>query len=153
MFHFTDGGLNTIWLANGYEEVDTPHGKAVSFHDLDGLIKAICIALAEKNTALKGEEFRYLRQALSLSQGAIGQLMDKTDQAMAKWEKSGEPVPRLADFAMRAIYRHHANGNEAIKNLVSALNVTEHTLHFVMRETPRGWRHTEQTEQPTSADA
>ena len=36
---------------------------------------------------------------------------------------------------MRAIYRHHANGNEAIKNLVSALNVTEHTLHFVMRET------------------
>jgi hypothetical protein len=59
----------------------------------------------------------------------------------------------LADFAMRAIYRHHANGNEAIKNLVSALNVTEHTLHFVMRETPRGWHHSEQTEQPTSADA
>ena len=100
MFHFTDGGLNTIWLANGYEEVDTPHGKAVSFHDLDGLIKAICIALAEKNTALKGEEFRYLRQALSLSQGgAIGQLMDKTDQAIAKWEKSGEPVPRTRGFS------------------------------------------------------
>jgi DNA-binding transcriptional regulator YiaG len=152
MFQFTDGGLSNVWLANGYEEIDTPYGKGVSFHDLDGLVKAVCIALTRKITPLTGAEFRYLRQALCLSQGAVGQLMDKTDQAIAKWEKSVEPVPRLADFAMRAIYLQHADGDEAIKNLVTALNVTERTLHFVMRETPRGWRHTEHAEQPASTD-
>lgn len=153
MHPFNDGGLNNIWLANGYEELDTPYGKGVSFHDLDGLIGAICIALADKKAPLTGPEFRYLRQALCLSQAALGQLMDKTDQAIAKWEKSGDPVPRLADFAMRALYQQHANHNTTIRHLVAALNVTERTLHIVMRETPDGWRHTEQDARPTSTSA
>jgi DNA-binding transcriptional regulator YiaG len=153
MFQFTDGGLSNIWLANGYEEIDTPYGSGVSFHDHDGLIRAVCVALTEKKTALSGAEFRYLRQALCLSQSALGDRMDKTDQAIAKWEKSAAPVPRLADFAMRTLYLQHANGDQAIKDLVTALNATERTLHIVMRETPRGWRHTEQEAQPASAGA
>jgi DNA-binding transcriptional regulator YiaG len=148
MYHFTDGGLGNIWLANGYEEHDTPYGKGVSFHDLDGLTKAICIALVERQTPISGDEFRYLRQSLCLSQGALGQLMGKTDQAIAKWEKSGERIPKLADFAMRAIYKRHASNDDSIKNLVTALNITERTLHIVMRETARGWQHCEQAELP-----
>ena len=54
---------------------------------------------------------------------------------------------------MRALYQQHANHNTTIRHLVAALNVTERTLHIVMRASPDGWRHTEQDARPTSACA
>jgi hypothetical protein len=45
MYHYTDGGLRNVWLANGYEIKKTPYGEGVAFHNLDGLTRSICMAL------------------------------------------------------------------------------------------------------------
>ena len=31
MYHYTDGGLRNVWLANGYEIKKTPYGEGVAF--------------------------------------------------------------------------------------------------------------------------
>lgn len=56
MYHYTDGGLRNVWLANGYEIKKTPFGDAVTFHDGDRLTQAICQALGvrRKNRRLDG---------------------------------------------------------------------------------------------------
>ena len=41
LFHVADGGLENVWLANGFEILDSPYWKTVAFHDLDGLTQAI----------------------------------------------------------------------------------------------------------------
>ena len=41
LIHVADGGLENVWLANGFEILDSPYWKAVAFHDLDGLTQAI----------------------------------------------------------------------------------------------------------------
>jgi len=150
MYNFTDGGLTNIVLMNGYEEHDTDYGPGVSIHNLDGLIEAICLGLTTKSSPLTAEEFRYLRQALCLSQASVGQLMGLSDQAVAKWEKKQVPLPKLADFAMRAIYMEHAGGNQKVKDLVEALNVTERVLTIIMRETEKGWQYKEEPAEATA---
>ena len=40
-FHYTDSGLKNVWLANGFEILNSPYGKTVAFHDLDDLTRAI----------------------------------------------------------------------------------------------------------------
>ncbi len=35
MYHYTDGGLRNVWLANGYEIKTTPYGEGVVFHNRD----------------------------------------------------------------------------------------------------------------------
>ena len=53
MYHYTDGGLRNVWLANGYAIKKTPFGEGVAFHNLDGLtwlqmasnVTASCIKL------------------------------------------------------------------------------------------------------------
>ncbi len=76
MYHYTDGGLRNVWLANGYEIKKTPHGDGVAFHNLDGLTRSICMALTRKASLLTGAEFRYIRSAgMLLSQPALGKLM------------------------------------------------------------------------------
>jgi putative transcriptional regulator len=140
MYHYTDGGLKNVWLSNGFKVHKTPYGKAVSFTDLEGLTKAISLALTKKPSKLTGTEFRYLRQALLMSQPSLGRMLGVTNQAIAIWEKTGK-VPKMADTAIRLIYTAHANGNEQVKNIVTALNESERFM-LVLSETSRGWKVT-----------
>lgn len=137
MHHYTDGGLRNVWLKNGYTEQRTPYGLAVSFDDVQGLTRAICLALTRKRSKLTGAELRYLRQGLNLSQPSLGQLLGVTGQAVAIWEKTGR-VPKMADTAMRLIYTAHADGDAQVRSIVTALNETERVI-LVLQETARGW--------------
>jgi putative transcriptional regulator len=124
MFHFTDGGLRNVWLTNGFVERNTPYGKATSFHDLDGLINAICLALAKKPGKLTGAEFRYIRSAMLLSQKSLGHMIGYSEQAVAKWEKFGK-VPKAVDFVIRMIYVNKTSGDAKISAMVDMLNILD----------------------------
>lgn len=142
MYQYKDGGLKNVWLTNGFKVHKTPYGEAVSIEDLEGLTKAICLALTKKPSKLTGAEFRYLRQGLMMSQPSLGQILGVTNQAVALWEKTGK-VPKMADTAIRVIYTAHTNGNEQVKNIVTTLNESERFM-VVLSETSKGWRSTTQ---------
>ena len=114
MYQYTDGGLRNIWLANGYERVETRYGEALTIQDLPGLTRAICKALIRKNSKLTGAEFRYLRQAMLMSQASLGRTLGRTDQAIAGWEKNSK-VPKFADQMLRVVYAAHVDANEQVK--------------------------------------
>lgn len=110
MYHYTDGGLRNVWLANGYEIKKTPYGEGVAFHNLDGLTESICIALTKKAGLLTGAEFRYIRSAgMLLSQPSLGKLMGIDGQSVARWEKTSK-VPRWADKLVRLLYTGSGRG-------------------------------------------
>lgn len=140
MYHFTDGGLRNVWLRNGYVERDTPYGKAVSFHDLPGLTRAICEALVKKPGKLTGKEFRYVRSAMELSQRSLGKLLGCSEQAVAKWEKQGR-VPKAEDFLIRGIYMEKANGNGKVGAFVDMLNIIDRISHakIIISESEERW--------------
>jgi DNA-binding transcriptional regulator YiaG len=138
VYNYTDGGLRNVWLANGYQVKKTPYGEAVAFDDLEGLTQAICKVLTKKPSKLTGAEFRYLRHGLMLSQPSLGQILGVSGQAVALWEKSGK-VPKMADAMIRLIYTAHTNGDERVKNIVTALNEGER-FTVTLSETAKGWQ-------------
>lgn len=141
MHHYTDGGLENVWLENGYTVRETPYGPAVSIHDLDGLTRAICMALTDKAGILTGKEFRYIRQGgMSLSQAALGKMLGADEQSVARWEKTGR-VPKWADKLVRLIYIAHANGNEPIRRAIERARTVERLISqkIVLRESGHGW--------------
>lgn len=147
MFHFTDGGLRNVWLANGYITEKTPYGEVVSIPDLPGLVQAICRALIRKKSRLTGVEFRYLRQAMLMSQGTLGKAMGRSDQSVAVWEKRGR-IPKFADSMLRVLYAAHCDGNERVKNIIHALNDVDRVIHIVMKESKKGWTAIETDDPP-----
>ena len=141
MYHYTDGGLRNVWLANGYQIKKTPHGEGVAIHDLDGLTEAVCLALTGKAGLLTGVEFRYLRSGgMLLSQPALGKLMGIDGQSIARWEKTGK-VPRWADKLVRLLYLAHAQGNEPIRRAVERIKTVERLVKqkIVVQETRGRW--------------
>jgi DNA-binding transcriptional regulator YiaG len=141
MYHYTDGGLRNVWLANGFEIKKTPFGDAVSFHDSDGLAQAICQALSAKAGLVTGVELRYIRSAgMGLSQPALGKLMGIDGQSIARWEKSGK-VPRWADKLLRLLYAGHAQGEESICRVIDRIKTAERVVkqRIVVQEDQGHW--------------
>ena len=149
MYHYTDGGLRNVWLANGYEIKKTPFGEGVAFHNLDGLTKSICIALTKKAGVLTGSEFRYIRSAgMLLSQPALGKLMGIDGQSVARWEKTGK-VPKWADKLVRLMYLAQAQGNEPISSAVERVKTVERLVkqRIVVKESRGRWKPSLQDEE------
>jgi DNA-binding transcriptional regulator YiaG len=146
MFHYTASGLDNIWLKNGYKTYNAMEGGGFSIHDLDNLHKAISLGIVKKEAPLTGKEFRFLRIELDLSQKAIGDLMDKTDQMVANWEKGNHSIPVLADAAMRTLYMESIGGSP-ISGLLKKLKDLDrqiHELKFELEETQEGgWQFSE----------
>ena len=139
MLKYDDAGLRNVGLANGYEMHDTAYGKAVSYHDVHGLTRAICAALVDKPGPLSGAEFRYLH--LRLSQVSLGRMLDVSEQSIALWEKRGR-VPRLADKHLRLFWIEKHNGNEPIVRAMNRLIEVERLVNqkIVARESrAKGW--------------
>jgi putative transcriptional regulator len=40
-YHYTECGLDNIYLLNGFDPVETPRGKGVTIRNIDGLHRAI----------------------------------------------------------------------------------------------------------------
>ena len=142
MYHYTDGGLRNVWLANGYEITQTPYGECVSFNNLDGLTRSICMALTRKASPLTGAEFRYIRSAgMLVSQPALGKLMGIDGQSVARWEKTSK-VPLWADKLARLLYAAQVNGDEPIAKAVERIKTVERLIKqkIVVRESRGQWR-------------
>lgn len=129
MYHYTDGGLRNVWLANGYKIRQTPHGEAVAIRDLEGLTATLCKTFVEKARPLSRTEFRYLRQSgLMLSQAALGSALGVDAQTVARWEKD-KHIPKMADKLIRLIYLEHANGNVRLKSAFETLRAMERAMN------------------------
>jgi len=138
MYHYIDAGLENVWLANGFERQSTPYGDAVIIHDVAGLTRAICKAIIRQPAPLTGIQFRYIRQAMLMSQASLGKSMGRTDQAIAGWEKSGK-IPKYADTLLRVLYAAHADGHEQVRNIVHALNGVDRLANLILTDSPEGW--------------
>ena len=141
MLHYTSCGLRNVWLQNGYHERRTAYGRATAIEDVEGLHRAIGLALAREKPALSGAEFRFLRKELDLSQARLARYIGVSEQALSKWERQGR-VPRYADRILRALFREYVEGNAHIQELVDRLAEMDRgeRARFTFGRTEQGWQ-------------
>lgn len=143
-YHYTESGLDNIYLMNGFRFIDTPRGKAVSFHDADGLHKAIGLALVHSKKDLSGKEVRFLRQEMLMSQYTLGQLLGLSERAMSRWE-SGKTVnvPKPSESLLRLLYQEHVSDRSgkivAILKRIAELEEEINEGPILFKDTAKGW--------------
>ena len=120
MYHYTESGLQNVWLSNGFRKMKTKHGTGVSIHDVEGLHRVIGRELANK-PRLTGAELRFLRKEMEMSQSALASLVGTSEQNVSLWERRGK-IPKTADRLVRLIYLEHVGNNPKVRELVDRLN-------------------------------
>lgn len=121
-YHYEECGLDNVYLENGFSFHETPYGKGVSFHDAEGLHKAIAASLIEQPCPLIGAELRFLRHEMELSQKNLAAILGVDEQALRRWEKArSKSFNGAADRLLRVLYNDHENGDGAVKRMVERM--------------------------------
>lgn len=104
-YHYTACGLDYVYLQNGYKVHETKHGKGVSISNADGLHDAIARMIVGSSERMRGQEVRFLRSQLNLSQAGLAKAMRHSRGSVARWEGDPtKPIPKAADAALRMFY-------------------------------------------------
>lgn len=143
-YHYTECGLKNIYLLNGYQFIDTPRGKAVSIKDVDGLHKAIGLFLVTTKKDLNGDELRFLRHEMLMSQDTLAGLLGMSEQTIRRWENGKINIPKPSESLLRLLYREHIHNRDGkiVKLLKAIANLEEgiayRKMHF--KGTSKGWK-------------
>lgn len=142
MFHYTDCGLDNVYLANGFSRVDGDYGEGYTIQDTPGLHKAIGLWLTDLPKGLTGAELRFFRLELEMTQRDLAGVLGATEQSVRRWEKARDAaVPGSADRLLRALYREYVNGDGSVRRMVDRLASLDEVEHACarFRDTRNGW--------------
>jgi len=142
-YHYSECGVENIYLSNGFKCIETSRGKAISIKDIDGLHKAIGTYLITSKKDLSGEEIRFLRNEMLMSQSTLAQLLGVTEQTVLRWEKGKTTIPKSAEFLVRLLYHEYLHDKEGnlsnmLKKIANMENeLSEEPIYF--KDTGKGW--------------
>ncbi|MBB4201147.1 DNA-binding transcriptional regulator YiaG [Rhodoblastus sphagnicola] len=102
--HYTDCGLDNIYLRNGFSLDADEEDQYLTVADIDGLHRAIGMNIVLTRKAPSGKELRFLRHELKMSQAELATVLSVSDQSVARWEKGQCEANGAAVFALRIIY-------------------------------------------------
>jgi DNA-binding transcriptional regulator YiaG len=103
-YHYTECGLDYVYLVDGFEVAETGYGPVVRVANAGKLDRAIALAVVRRQSRLTGQEVRFLRGILDMTQAELGNALGKDAQSVARWEKGKTELPPTEDIAIRQIY-------------------------------------------------
>lgn len=143
-YQYNECGLSNVYLVNGFNVVETPLGKAISIHDVDGLHKAIGLFIILNHKALSGDEIRFLRHEMLMSQKTLSALLGISEQEIRRWENGKVKIPKPPESLLRLLYRSRAldrSGEiETILREISRLEEEINENQLVFKDTKKGWQ-------------
>jgi len=128
--HYRECGLDYVYLLNGFKIHEKPYGKGVSIQFADELHAAIAREIVTSPRPIRGQEARYLRSLLDLSQADLARTIGTTRISITRWEgKPNQALPGTADTALRLIYTNHADAGSLIKRTMDVLRERDDAAH------------------------
>jgi putative transcriptional regulator len=128
--HFTDCGLDNVYLVNGFHFGQTGNGEEVLvIQDLDGLHAAIAKSVSSSSHPLDAKTFRFLRKHLDMAQRQIAEMLGVSEDIVSLWERARQPVPRYADLILRTMVKEKCSGNAELVRAIERYNELDRDDH------------------------
>jgi DNA-binding transcriptional regulator YiaG len=143
MYHYTDSGLDNVWLANGYHKHKTAYGEGISIDNTEALHRVIGKWLVSVAKPLNGAELRFIRLELEMTQRDLADQLGTTEQTLRLWERHRDKdINGPADRLLRALYSEHIGIKRSLRKML-AERIREEAPHVnakaCLRETNRRW--------------
>ena len=110
LYHYIECGLDDVYLENGFERIESVRGTSVAIRDIDALHRAIGDQLCGRKRELSGQEIRFLRREMLMSQATLAHLLDVSEQTVHRWETGKTAMRGAAESLLRLLYAEHARG-------------------------------------------
>lgn len=145
LFHYTQCGLDDVWLANGYHPEETEYGDGFRIDHADELHQTIAMSIINDKRPLRGQEVRFLRMAMNLSQESMAKALGVDRATVMRWERARDKaLGVMQDIAVRTTYAARASGDEFLIGVIRELQDADEAAHgeayrAVFEANNRGW--------------
>jgi DNA-binding transcriptional regulator YiaG len=146
LFHYTQCGLDDVYLAGGVQVEETPYGEAFSVEHANELHEAIAKSIINDPRPLRGQEARFLRVMLHLSQEAMAKALGVDRATIIRWERARDKaLSTMQDTAVRTTYASRAATDEFMVSVIKELQEGDEEAHGdayrqVFETINHGWR-------------
>ena len=120
--HYTECGLENIFLKNGFRKVENDGQITLIVDDQPGLHLAIGKRLCNQRF-LTGDEFKFLRKEMKMSQSRLGAVLGVTENMVSLWERRSA-IPRHALAMVKAMYMEYIRESYQITSLLNTDSTT-----------------------------
>jgi DNA-binding transcriptional regulator YiaG len=125
-YHYTECGLDNIYLNNGYTlEKDG----SLFVQDIHGLHRCIGERLVFQGRKLKGKEVRFARHYMDLSQKSFGELLGVDYQTVLRWESSKNVITKTADRLLKVIFNDYLNPESRLRSVIETISDLDNDRH------------------------
>lgn len=141
-YRYRDCGLDWVRLASGFARHATPHGAGVSIQNIDALHALIARLIVDAHARLRGQELRFLRSFLDLSQAALAETLGVQRVQVARWEAAAKkPIPGPADRALRFVVAGTLGGARLVARVLEQFHQIDDVEHgpVTLEAGPRSW--------------
>lgn len=137
MFHLTDSGLPNLYLESGFKTGEDKYGSYYSVEDVEGLYRAIAIALTSGGGTMTALELRLLRKQLGISQATLGKTLGRTEQTLLLWERD-RPIPQDAAKHIKLMVLSHLEPRMTLREAFQRLE-KKRPANIVMTRVGNEW--------------
>ena len=146
-YHYTECGLDDVFLMNGFEWNASPRGRTIAIKDIDALNRAIGEHLSRRKKDLSGKEMRFLRREMLMSQATLAHLLKVSEQTIHRWETGKSAFPKAAEAVIRRLYLEHGSVEKEtlrdtltrIADLEEELDRSQAMTFALSKGRQRGW--------------
>lgn len=141
-YHFEECGLDYVYLMNGYEiEKDPDFGELVRIFNADKLHREIARSVLLYKEKLEGQEIRFFRSLLRLTQEQLGELLSVKRETVSRWESDKHPIEESTAMLLRVIVWEEYLDEEKAKRFFE-LHKESRTHYKVleMQESKNSWK-------------
>lgn len=119
---YIECGLDNVYLKNGFHKVESNGQITLIVDDQPGLHLAIGKRICNQRF-LTGDEFKFLRKEMKMSQNRLGAVLGVTENMVSLWERRSA-IPRHALAMVKAMYMEYIRESYQITTLLNTESVT-----------------------------
>ena len=145
-YHFTECGLDYIYLLNGYEEENDPdYGKLFTIHNSDELHEEIARNILLYKEKFEAQEVKFFRSLLRLTQKQLGELLDADARTVQHWEGANDKqqiTPAYESLLRILIWEKYLDESKAFEFFEQNKASRTHYKAIEMQESNDHWTAT-----------
>lgn len=102
-YRYTECGLDNVLIRGMAVCTDDAGDEVYCISNILGLHKVIAYCILTHSQGISPSELRFLRTEMGLTQGELGEIVNKDHQTIGRWERGECPIDPNAEFRIRVI--------------------------------------------------
>jgi DNA-binding transcriptional regulator YiaG len=101
--HYTESGLSNVYISGIAVELDDDGDEIITVPAINELHRVIALGIVNHNKGMSGDELRFLRSEMGLTQAELAETVHRDKQSIGRWERGEVELDSSAEALIRRL--------------------------------------------------